>query len=428
MSNVVASETWWRCADCAALVARAVRPVRCPDCRAFSSLRATDERPKPRIPQIAATSPAASSLRDPSGRFLPRGATPRAPQRIVAVPPRPALNAAPLPPIEIATTAPEPNTPTSIEVATATPTVPAPIVASEDPDDPPEDEEDRVYRASEVEDEEYMRVPTGSSAFDHFLGGGACIGHTYVFAGAPGIGKTTRLVEAAACIAAQQGWLALYVCGEEPKEDVKRTLRESGVFDRYPNAADNFCLYETQDPDRAVERADEIGAKIVVVDSMSVMRSLKSSPGEDAQYKYAATSFYRRSKAIGPHKKKEKITIFGVGQVNQDGSMGGPNRAIHWISFAGMVEIVDPNTLLPAEDQTRPTGTTGWRVYKGKSRGSSNTRTCYFDRDDETGIVTERPAGSGPGVFAPAPKPRPDRVVQRAGGLQEASPVPRDES
>lgn len=758
MSNAAPSENWWRCVACGGLVERAIRPIRCPDCREFGTLRATDERPKPRVAPAPSTASTASSLRDANGRFLPRAAIPRTPQRIVAVPPRPALAAAP-PPIEISTTLPPERAPEP-EVKIE----PTAIAPTEPDESSPEEEEDRVYRASEVEDEVYVRVPTGSAAFDHYLGGGACVGHTYVFAGAPGIGKclgrgtpvllydgsikpveeirigdqlmgpdseprrvlsttvgrgslykvrpvkgdpwicndahvltltgtrdhrgqtidtalidhirkirtkgrerdrldrdwklfrvpvifpeqdvavepylvglwigdgtfktatitngepeihgyckkiapkygcnvrirpdprnhavdilfskksscsrntlrtffrkecsssgkkripsnylinnestrlallagildtdgyltfgtyelttvsaqlrdqylflarslgfaayaskkigtiksrgfsgvywricisgdvdripckvkrrkakprkqikrhlvtgfdaqpigdgdyygftldgdgrfllgdftvthnTTRLVEAAACIAAQQGWLALYVCGEEPKEDVKRTLRESGVFDRYPNAADNFCLYETQDPDRAVERADEIGAKIVVVDSMSVMRSLLSSPGEDAQYKYAATAFFRRSKASGPHKGKEKIIVMGVGQVNQDGGMSGPNKAVHWISFAGMVEIVDSTTLLPVEDQTRPTGTTGWRVFKGKSRGSSNTRTCYFDRDDETGIVTERPAGTRPGMIPPAPKPRPDRVVQRAPGLQEAPP------
>ena len=66
----------------------------------------------------------------------------------------------------------------------------------------------------EVDVDHAARLPTGIGELDRVLGGGAVLGGVTLLGGDPGVGKSTLLLQALACLAAK-GCRSLYVSGEE---------------------------------------------------------------------------------------------------------------------------------------------------------------------------------------------------------------------
>ena len=66
---------------------------------------------------------------------------------------------------------------------------------------------------SELDSEAEIRFLTGISEFDRVLGGGAVVGSLNLVGGAPGIGKSTLLLQM--CAMADRERVILYVTGEE---------------------------------------------------------------------------------------------------------------------------------------------------------------------------------------------------------------------
>ena len=74
-------------------------------------------------------------------------------------------------------------------------------------------------RLDEIQSDEAIRYTTGLSELDRVLGGGAVRGSLVLVAGAPGIGKSTLLLQICQCIAERQ--TILYVSGEESGNQLK---------------------------------------------------------------------------------------------------------------------------------------------------------------------------------------------------------------
>ena len=81
-------------------------------------------------------------------------------------------------------------------------------------------------RLQELELTEEIRFSTGISEFDRVLGGGAVVGSLVLVGGAPGIGKSTLLLQmCSAC----GGRRILYVSGEESERQLKLRADRLGV-------------------------------------------------------------------------------------------------------------------------------------------------------------------------------------------------------
>ena len=72
---------------------------------------------------------------------------------------------------------------------------------------------------SQVSDQDWQRLSTGSGEFDRVLGGGIVPGSLVLVAGDAGIGKSTLLLQTLAALAGQMP--VLYVCAEESAQQVK---------------------------------------------------------------------------------------------------------------------------------------------------------------------------------------------------------------
>ena len=81
-------------------------------------------------------------------------------------------------------------------------------------------------RLSQMEAEDEIRFPTGIGELDRVLGGGAVTGSLVLVGGAPGIGKSTLLLQF--CGSLPPDKKVLYVSGEESGRQLKLRARRLG--------------------------------------------------------------------------------------------------------------------------------------------------------------------------------------------------------
>jgi KaiC/GvpD/RAD55 family RecA-like ATPase len=134
--------------------------------------------------------------------------------------------------------------------------------------------------------------------------------------GDPGIGKSTLLLETADNLAASGP--VLYVSGEESNSQIR--LRA----DRLNVKGENLFLYTETSAEEAIERAKEVSAQMLIVDSIQTMESeaAESAAGSISQVRAATALFTRFAKETG-------TVVWIVGHVTKDGAIAGPRVLEH---------------------------------------------------------------------------------------------------
>ena len=165
---------------------------------------------------------------------------------------------------------------------------------------------------------EETRYRTGISEFDRVLGGGAVKGSLILVGGAPGVGKSTLLLQL--CSADAEGKKLLYVSGEESERQLK--LRSDRLQIRNP---DLYVLSETE-MDSIQETILSLKPEIVIIDSIQTVfdRNVESTPGSITQIRECTMRLMRLS-------KENEITVFIVGHINKEGSIAGPKILEHMV-------------------------------------------------------------------------------------------------
>ncbi len=173
-------------------------------------------------------------------------------------------------------------------------------------------------RLKELEEEEESRFTTGIGELDRVLGGGAVRGSLVLVGGAPGIGKSTLLLQL--CSSLSSGEKILYVSGEESGRQLKMRANRLNC-----SSSDLFVLVET-DLDEIHAAADRLSPDILIVDSIQTMyhASLDSTPGSVPQVKDCTMALMRLAKERG-------ITVFIVSHVNKEGAIAGPKVLEHMV-------------------------------------------------------------------------------------------------
>ena len=185
-------------------------------------------------------------------------------------------------------------------------------------------------RLREVRSDRESRFSTGMGELDRVLGGGAVAGSLVLVGGAPGIGKSTLLLQI--CNSLCKGRKVLYISGEESERQLKLRAERLKV-----DPDDLFILSETRLSD-VVAAAEEMQPDILIVDSIQTLynEENESSPGSVSQVKDCTMSMMTLSKAQG-------ITVFVVGHINKDGNIAGPKVLEHMVDCVLYFEG-DPNT------------------------------------------------------------------------------------
>ena len=170
----------------------------------------------------------------------------------------------------------------------------------------------------EVDLDDEIRFTTGMGELDRVLGGGAVSGSLVLVGGAPGIGKSTLLLQICNCLC--DGRKVLYVSGEESERQIKLRGDRLGV-----NPENLFLLSETRLSD-IIDVAEELQPDILIADSIQTLynEENESAPGSVSQVKDCTMTLMQLSKSEG-------ITVFVVGHINKDGNIAGPKVLEHMV-------------------------------------------------------------------------------------------------
>ncbi len=185
-------------------------------------------------------------------------------------------------------------------------------------------------RLAEVDSEAELRFLTGMGELDRVLGGGAVDGSLVLVGGAPGIGKSTLLLQICQNLCIDKK--VLYVTGEESQRQVSMRAQRLGV------STDNlYLLSETRLSDM-LDAVASASPDILIVDSIQTMynEDNDSSPGSVSQVKDCTMALMQLSKTEG-------ITVFVVGHINKDGAIAGPKVLEHMVDCVLYFEG-DPNS------------------------------------------------------------------------------------
>ena len=188
----------------------------------------------------------------------------------------------------------------------------------------------RPQRIREVSSDSEIRFSTGMGELDRVLGGGAVAGSLVLVGGAPGIGKSTLLLQICAQLCTERR--VLYISGEESERQIKLRAERLHV-----SPEELYILSETRLSD-ILEATEEMRPDILIVDSIQTLynEANESSPGSVSQVKDCTMTLMQLSKSQG-------ITVFVVGHINKDGNIAGPKVLEHMVDCVLYFEG-DPNT------------------------------------------------------------------------------------
>jgi DNA repair protein RadA/Sms len=212
----------------------------------------------------------------------------------------------------------------------------------------PENFADIPVRAADIKISQDVRFKTNIKEFDRVLGGGIVKGSLVLMGGAPGIGKSTVLLQLA-----DKFKNVLYISGEESKSQIKMRASRLGIKN-----PDLLVMTETN-VNAVAETIKKIKPDLAVIDSIQTMVSddISSGPGGVSQVKECASILLKTA-------KKTEIPIVIVSHINKDGIIAGPKVLEH---------IVD--TVLYFEDENK----TPYRLIRAvKNRYGSSSEIGIF--------------------------------------------------
>jgi len=175
-----------------------------------------------------------------------------------------------------------------------------------------------AQRLCQVDSDDEIRFSTGMGELDRVLGGGAVAGSLVLVGGAPGIGKSTLLLQI--CNSLCVGRKVLYVTGEESERQLKMRAQRIGV-----TPEELYILSETR-LDDILQAVETLQPDILIADSIQTLynENNESSPGSVSQVKDCTMALMQLSKA-------QAITVFVVGHINKDGAIAGPKVLEHMV-------------------------------------------------------------------------------------------------
>ena len=170
------------------------------------------------------------------------------------------------------------------------------------------------------------RMPVNFGEIDRVFGGGIVSGAVMLFAGEPGIGKSTLLMQLCNAFALSNNSV-LYVSGEESSHQVGLRANRLGVNSK------NIELATSNITDEIAKTITSGKYKLVVVDSIQTLQCFgnNSSPGSVSQISSSTHLLTASAKQSG-------TCLIIVGHVTKEGSIAGPKILEHMVDGVFQLE------------------------------------------------------------------------------------------
>ncbi|MFH0853764.1 MAG: DNA repair protein RadA [bacterium] len=240
-----------------------------------------------------------------------------------------------------------------------------------------------VTSFTEIQGKGVARLVTGINELDHVLGGGIVPGSLSLLGGAPGIGKSTLVVQIASGLAEQKK-KTLYVSGEESGEQIKLRL------DRLKLSGEMMDFLGETEVESIIAAAESNKPDFLIVDSIQTMTSslLPSEAGTIAQVRTVTNQLLQFA-------KKQTCAVLIIGHVTKEGSVAGPKTLEH---------LVDTVLYLEGDNKHQ------YRLLRSAKNRFGSTNEIGIFSMNKTGLVevpnpsemflSERQPGSGTVVTA----------------------------
>lgn len=171
----------------------------------------------------------------------------------------------------------------------------------------------------EIAAESPERLRTGDDEFDRVLGGGFIPGSTVLLGGAPGVGKSTLVLELGAMLAGS-GVSVLVATGEESLSQIGRRAGRIGAV------ADELSIVVESDVERLAVLVRSGTFALVIIDSIQTVTGAPGSGGAGT-----ATSVRDAAARLIAAAKDTGVAVVLIGHVTKDGSIAGPKSLEHMV-------------------------------------------------------------------------------------------------
>jgi DNA repair protein RadA/Sms len=170
-----------------------------------------------------------------------------------------------------------------------------------------------------IKSDHQPRFSSGINELDRVLGGGVVNGSLVLLGGAPGIGKSTLVLQVASLFSNRYGKV-LYISGEESQKQIK--LRA----ERLNTLNDNLYVLAETEFDQIEALLYKENFKLIIIDSIQTIYDprIDSTPGSVSQVKGIS------NKLLNIAKNKE-VAIFLIGHVTKEGILAGPRVLEHLV-------------------------------------------------------------------------------------------------
>jgi len=178
--------------------------------------------------------------------------------------------------------------------------------------------ENRPRSIRDLSETDEIRFSTGMGELDRVLGGGAVKGSLVLVGGAPGIGKSTLLLQICGQLCTFSK--VLYVSGEESERQIKMRANRLQV------ESDALLVLSETEMGSILEACAQVQPDVLIVDSIQTMfdGNQEAAPGSISQVKACTMTLMQLAKSRG-------ITVFVIGHVNKDGAIAGPKVLEHMV-------------------------------------------------------------------------------------------------
>ncbi len=221
------------------------------------------------------------------------------------------------------------------------------------------------------------RIPTGMGEFDRLLGGGLVKGQMTLLAGAPGIGKSTLMLQVASALS--KTLKVLYISGEESISQISGRARRLGVENG------NIFLHCETDIQKIVESVEQVSPDVLVLDSIQTVYhpEFASSAGTVGQVRECAGELVRLCKPKG-------IITFVLGHVTKDGELAGPKVLEHMVDCVLYFDTEKDNVLRLLRPHKNRFGSTGeiglFKMTGGGLEGVENASEYFAQTSKESAL------------------------------------------